>query len=107
MKRWQHYGIAISIAWAFGVTTYIRYQELPKAQEYATLAYFKCAESKAALGRTGTESCLERVGDDWDEWMNRQWGRIAWISLLPIAAGWLAAFATRYLSGRNRPGQTP
>ena len=107
MKRWQHYGIALSVAWTFGVTGYIRYQELPKAQDYATRAYFKCTERKTSLGRAGTDICLEKVSDDWDEWMNRQWGRIALTSLLPASAGWLATYAGIWLSRRYRSARRP
>jgi hypothetical protein len=90
MKRWQQYGIAISVAWILGVASYQRYQELPKAKEYATHAYFVCTEQKAAAGEKDIDPCLENVSRDWDEWMNRSWGKIAWLALVPVAVGWLA-----------------
>jgi hypothetical protein len=103
MKLWQQYGIALSVAWILGVTSYQRYEELPKAKAYATHAYFVCTERKLAVGEKNIESCVESVSRDWDDWMNRKWGRIALLALLPVACGWLLAFAGLFIYRRARP----
>ena len=92
MKTWQQYGVALSVAWILGVASYQRYQEQPKAKEYAMHAYFVCTEQKAAAGDKDINHCLEKVSKDWDEWMNQKWGKIARLALVPVAAGWLAVF---------------
>lgn len=105
MKRWQQNGLLLTLAWALAATAYLRYQELPKAQEYAIRAYYVCAERMAESGAGSTDACLDKVDDDWDSWMNRKWKRIAYIALAPIAAGWIAAFAGLFVYRRFRPDQ--
>ena len=105
MKRWQQYGIAISAAWVLGTVSYQRYEELPKAKEYATHIYFICTERKMSSGDKDIQPCVDRVGDDWDEWMNRKWARIAWLALVPVAIGWFGAFAGHFLYRKFKPDQ--
>lgn len=76
----------------------MRYQEMPKAQEYATREYYVCAERQAA--GIQTDKCLEKVDDDWDDWMRRQWGKIAAVALVPVGASWAAIFAGLYVYRR-------
>ena len=103
MKRWQQNALILSCAWAFGTTAYLRYQELPKAQEYAMHAYYVCAERMAASGKGNFDPCLQNVDKDWNAWMNRKWGKIAAVALLPVALGWLATFAGLFAYRRFRP----
>lgn len=107
MKLWRQYGIAVSVAWILGVTSYLRYQELPKAQAYATHAYLVCAERQAGSSGVRADRCLENVSRDWDQWMNSQWSRIAWLALTPVAIGGLAAIAGILVYRRGRPGTMP
>lgn len=81
-------GVAISAAWILGVTFYQRQSEAPRAQDFAMARYMRCAELQATTSSApNVDPCLEKVGEDWDKWMNRQWGKIAYIALPPIAVG--------------------
>jgi hypothetical protein len=91
--RLQFIGLALSACWTVGATFYIRQAEMPRAQQYAMTAYFTCAERKVTSGGHDIDPCLANVSKDWDDWMNRKWGDIAYVVLLPIASGWLAGFA--------------
>ena len=102
MTRWKYYGVAISVAWSLLVISYIRYEELPRAQQYAMQQYFICTEHNIGSNSQGTENCLKKVDADWDSWMNRQWGRIAYTALVPIAIGWVLAFGGLLLLKRYR-----
>ena len=106
MKRWQQYGAAISVAWILGVVAYQRYQELPKAQEYSMHAYFVCTEQKAAAGDKDINPCLDNVSRDWDDWMNRKWGAIATLALLPVAIYWLGSCVGLFVYKKTKPDQT-
>lgn len=99
MTRFVQNGLLISFAWAIGVIVFMRYQELPRAQDYATRAYFVCAE-RAAADRGKIDRCLENVDRDWSHWMNRKWGEIAKVTLIPIAGGWLLVLAGIAVSRR-------
>lgn len=100
LSKIQFYGLIASACWALAVTVYYRQQEKTHAQQYAMTRYFVCAEREAAAGR-GRDACLEGVGDDWDEWMGRQWAPIARMSLIPIAVGWAAGFVGMRLLRRR------
>lgn len=93
MKRWQQNALIASCAWALVATVYLRYQELPKAQAYATKAYYLCMERMAAAGASSSKACLDNVDKDWNAWMNRKWPSIAAVALVPVGLAWLAALA--------------
>lgn len=104
ITRLQFYGLVLSAAWALGVTFYQRQAEKSNAQHYAMTAYFACAERRVAAGERDLDPCLANVGNDWDKWMNRKWGDIAVVALVPIAAGWLAGFACLRIYRWKKPG---
>lgn len=103
MSRWQQNALILSCVWAVGITIFLRYQELPKAQEYATQRYYICAQLMSVPAGGNNDTCLKNVEKDWDTWMNRKWGRIITIALLPVVIGWLAAFAGIFAWRRIRP----
>lgn len=105
LSRWQQNVLLVSCVWVLGVTVFLRYQELPKAQQYATHRYFVCVEHLSPSDGKGRDNCLKNVDRDWDAWMNHAWGRIAAVALLPVGAGWLAIFTAMFAFRRFRPDQ--
>jgi hypothetical protein len=94
LTKWQRIGIVISIVWALSAGIYQRNIDIQRAEHFVDLAYRACTEAKYLHHDYDFESCSRESEKNWAIWLEGSWGNVAYISLVPIPFGWIAAYLT-------------
>jgi hypothetical protein len=89
---WQRIGIILSIVWALGAAIYQRNADIEHAQDFMSLAYKACTESKLLNNDSDWSSCDQESAKHWEIWLEGSWRNVALKSFVPIPFGWGVAY---------------
>lgn len=92
LNGWQQLGIVLSIIWALGATIHQRNADVERAEDFAKYAHRVCLDSKSSAHNNDLPSCEQEREKNLQVWLDGSWANVAFIALVPIPLGWLAAF---------------
>jgi hypothetical protein len=91
LNGWQRLGIGLSIIWAVGAAIHQRNSDVEHAENFAKFAYKVCSDAKSLAQDNNLASCEQERNEHLVTWLKGSWGNVAFLALVPIPFGWLAA----------------
>jgi hypothetical protein len=97
LNGWQRLGIVLSIIWALSAAIYVRHADVERAETFGKINYEVCLDSKSLAHDNDLASCEQEREKEVAVWLKGSWlGSVAFMALVPIPLGWLAAFILIY-----------
>ena len=89
LNGWQRIGVVLSVVWAIGAFFAVRQQQVEAADRVFRIRHDACAmEATAEM----TQRCHDAFSLQDAMHATAYWPDVAFMSLAPVAAGWLVAW---------------
>ena len=88
LNRWQRIGIVISVLWILGAAFYERGSQVDSATSSAQSILRMCLDTEGAQSK----NCNEEFGKNFVNFLEPNWGDIAFIAFAPAILGWILVF---------------
>lgn len=97
-RRWQIFGVVISIAWAVGAWSHSHNSDVEAAKAFGALTYKTCTNEKLLAHDTDLSSCESERTKNIDKWMRdgNSTANEIFVALVPIPFLWLAGLILLY-----------